>query len=129
MQQRARREAVARCASAFIFAAFFVGLFMFSWTRGPVHAQTVSNPSPGLIGQVVSGAIAYPTTAATCTSGTVTVTGAGTGNVPIVSPTTQTGNTVSVDAYVSSANTVTIEICAVATTSAQSPTFNVRVYP
>lgn len=73
--------------------------------------------------------------AGACDSGTVTVNGATTGMVATASPTSdpQTGTTtglgVTIYAFVSSANTVTVRVCAISAVTPNSVTYNVSVFP
>lgn len=67
-------------------------------------------------------------TAGQCASGTVTVTGAMTSMVAMASPAgTDAGDAFGVRAYVSSANTVTVKVCAVVAGTPASVAYNVRV--
>jgi hypothetical protein len=69
--------------------------------------------------------------AGACTSGTATVTGATTAMTahasPVASPLADASHAVSIFAYVSSANTVTVDVCAVVATTPASRVYNVRV--
>lgn len=66
-------------------------------------------------------------TAGTCASTTVTITGATTGMVAAVDPVTFPGVGFYWDGYVSSANTVTVGICAAVAGTPTASTYNVRV--
>ena len=77
----------------------------------------------GTTGSIGGGALL----AAACTSGTVTVNGAATGMVAIASPNTYPGDGSIWSAQVTSANTVTIKLCAIAALTPSAGTYNVRV--
>jgi hypothetical protein len=66
-------------------------------------------------------------TIGTCTSGTVSVTGATTGMNASASPVTYPGDGNYWLAYVSAADTVTVKVCAVATLTPSASVYNVRV--
>ena len=66
-------------------------------------------------------------TIGTCSSGTVSVTGASTSMVATASPVTYPGDGNYWLAYVSAANTVTVKVCAVATLTPTASIYNVRV--
>lgn len=69
--------------------------------------------------------------AGACTSGTVTVTGATTAMTvsvsPVATPLVDASHGVSVFGFVSSANTVTVEVCAIVATTPTARVYNVRV--
>jgi hypothetical protein len=62
-----------------------------------------------------------------CTSGTVTVTGATTAMVAVSDPNTYPGDGLNWSAQVTSANTVTVRVCAVLALTPTASTYNVRV--
>jgi len=66
-----------------------------------------------------------------CASGTATVSGADTSMTAVASPSSNpladSNHGLSIWAFVSAANTVTVEVCAVVTTTPISTTYNVRV--
>lgn len=68
-------------------------------------------------------------TVGSCATGTATVTGATTGMVAVASPNTYQGDGVQFQAYVSSANTVTVKACALLLITPPTSTYNVRVLP
>lgn len=62
-----------------------------------------------------------------CTSGAVTITGAATGMVAFATPLTFPGNNIQWQAYVSSANTVTVSLCTSLTLTPTASVYYVRV--
>jgi hypothetical protein len=66
-------------------------------------------------------------TIGTCSSGTVTITGATVGMTVTATPSTYPGDGNYWYGYVSSSNTVTVKVCAVATLTPTSSVYNVRV--
>lgn len=96
---------------------------------GPAVAQSVfvgPYPLVQLAGSTAStgGSVLA---AAACTSGTATVTGATTSMVAVASPVTYPGDGIQWQAYVSSANTVTVKVCALALLTPTTSVYNVRV--
>lgn len=88
-----------------------------------VVTSTVSPSLTGATASVGGGLLA----AATCTSGTATVSGATTSMVAVASPVTYPGDGVQWQAYVSSVNTVTVKVCSLALLTPTSSVYNVRV--
>ncbi len=68
-------------------------------------------------------------TAGSCTSGTVSITGATTSMVATASPVTYPGDGNYWLAYVSASNTVTVKVCAVLSLTPTASAYNVRVQP
>lgn len=64
-----------------------------------------------------------------CSTGTASVAGATSGMVASASPVNAVANGVQFQAYVSSANTVTVQECALLTITPTATPFNVRVIP
>jgi hypothetical protein len=87
-------------------------------------SSTVATLS-GTTGSIGGGAL----TAATCTSGTVTITGATTSMLAYASPNTYPGDGIVWHARVTSSNTVTVKVCAIAALTPTSSTYAVRVIP
>lgn len=86
---------------------------------GPYPLATLTTATASIGGSLLS--------AATCTSGTATVAGATTSMVAIASPVTYPGDGIQWQAYVSSANTVTVKVCALALLTPGATVYNVRV--
>lgn len=77
-----------------------------------------------------TGSIGGSPLIATCTTGTVTISGVTTGMVATTNPTTYPGVNVQWQAYVSSANTVTVSVCSSGLTLTPTATpYKVRVWP
>jgi|SRR5580692_3402126 hypothetical protein len=75
-----------------------------------------------------TGSIGGSLLVATCTSGTVTITGAAVGMVATTNPTTYPGVNIQWQAYVSAANTVTVNVCTSGLTlTPTATTYRVRV--
>lgn len=93
------------------------------------YAATPPQTFQGLPGTVVLGGGAL--LAGACTSGNVTITGAQVGQLVLVAagadPQSLLTLGVSVYGYVSSANTVTVRVCAIAAATPNSVTYSVRV--
>lgn len=68
-------------------------------------------------------------TVGSCATGTATVTGASVGMVAVANPVTYQGDGVQYQAYVSSANTVTVKACALLLITPSATIYNVRVIP
>lgn len=68
-------------------------------------------------------------TVGSCATGTATVTGAAVGMVAVANPVTYQGDGVQYQAYVSSANTVTVKACALLLITPSATVYNVRVIP
>lgn len=64
-----------------------------------------------------------------CATGLATCSGATNGMTAVASPATAQPNGIQWQAYVSSANTVTVQACALATLTPASSVYNVRVLP
>lgn len=77
----------------------------------------------GTSGSIGGGALL----AGACATGTLTVTGATTSMIALTDPNTYPGDGAYWDAYVSSANTVTVKVCAVIALTPTASTYNVRV--
>lgn len=77
----------------------------------------------GTSGSIGGGALL----AGACTSGTVSITGATTSMVAIAAPNTYPGDGNIWSAQVTSANTVTVRVCAVIASTPTASTYNVRV--
>lgn len=116
------------------------GLMVRSTQQGPQgHAQTVfSGPYRGAQGTPGTSGILTGTTgsigggllsAATCTSGTATVTGATVGMVATADPATYPGDGAQWQTYVSSTNTVTVKVCVLLLLTPTATTYAVRVVP
>lgn len=67
--------------------------------------------------------------AGACSSGTVSITGATTSMAVVATPATYPGDGSEWAAYVSSANTVTVKVCAIIALTPTASTYNVRVIP
>ena len=90
---------------------------------GGVPTISSQQPLTGVTGTIGGGALS----AGSCASGTVTVTGATAGMASLATPTTYPGDGVLWKAYVSSANNVTVVVCAVVAATPVASTYNVRV--
>lgn len=77
----------------------------------------------GTTGSIGGGALL----AGQCSSGTVTITGATTSMVALADPNTYPGDGTIWDGQVTSANTVTVKVCAIVALSPNASTYNVRV--
>lgn len=88
------------------------------------QAPTGSTPLSGTTGNIGGGLL----TIGACTSGTVTVTGATTSMAATASPVTYPGDGSDWKAYVSSANTVTVKVCAIIALTPTASNYNVRVF-
>ncbi len=105
-----------------------VTLFWLALCAGTVHAQTVYTPPSNAPLSGTSTAIGGSAlVAGACASTTVTISGATTAMVPVVSPNTYPGAGMDWFGYVSAANTVTVQICATVAGTPVSSTYNVRV--
>jgi hypothetical protein len=82
-------------------------------------------PMTGTTGSIGGGALG----AGACTSGTVTITGAATTMSAQASPNTYPGDGIVWNAQVTSANTVTVKVCAITALTPTASTYNVRVTP
>ncbi len=86
----------------------------------------VWNPPPTLTG--ATGSIGGSALAAgACTSGTATVSGAATSMAAAASPNTYPGDGIIWDGQITSANTVTVKVCAIVALTPTASTYNVRV--
>lgn len=75
-----------------------------------------------------TGSIGGSLLVATCTSGTVTITGAAVGMVAVTNPSANPGTNIQWQAYVSAANTVTVNVCTSGLTlTPTATTYRVRV--
>lgn len=88
--------------------------------------QISNNPLP-ILTNVSSAIGGGALLAGACASTTVAVTGAATTQVAVASPNTYPGDGNFWVAYVSSANTVTVKVCASVAATPTSSTYNVRV--
>jgi hypothetical protein len=98
----------------------FLCLF-FGW---PQLTSTVSPGIVGTTGSIGGGALL----AGACTSGTMTIAGALPGMGVIVSPNTYPGDGTIWLGYVSSANTVTVKVCAILALTPTASTYGVRIF-
>ena len=109
----------------FVLILFFLVLALFA------HGQL--NISGGGTGAVLSGTTAAiggsQLLIAQCTSGTATVAGAGVTMPAVASPATYPGDGIFWDSQVTSANTVTVKVCSLATLTPTSSVYYVRVLP
>lgn len=107
------------------FTIFIALLYCLLSSRA--DAQISGGGSPvnlsGLTASLGGGALL----AGACTSGTVTVTGATTSMPAVTSPNTYPGDGIVWDAQVTSANTVTVKVCAILGLTPTASTYNVRV--
>ena len=92
------------------------------------YTQGVQLGFPAAVtGSIGGGALG----AGACTSGTATVTGATTGMAvsvaPVSSPLVDSSHGLAIWGYVSSSNTVTVEVCAIIATTPTARVYNVRV--
>ncbi len=91
-------------------------------------AWQLGNPATGLVLSGTTGSIGGGLlTVGTCASGTATVTGATTAMAVASSPVTYPGDGNYWVAYVSTADTVTVKVCATATLTPSASNYNVRV--
>ena len=92
-----------------------------AWAGGYSSATVLS----GTTGSIGGGSLA----AGACTSGTATVNGATTSMVAEADPQTYPGDGIIWDAQVTSANTVTVKVCAILILTPTAATYSVRVFP
>lgn len=122
-------------ALTFVGAAIVLfGLGIRATQEGPsASGQSVSvSPSRGATGPSaltgttgsIGGSLLI---AGGCSTGTATVTGAAVGMATIATPATPPGGGAQWQAYVSSANTVTVSVCAILSVTPPSTTYAVRV--
>ena len=90
---------------------------------GGVPTISAQQPLTGVTGSIGGAALS----AGACTSGTATISGAASGMASLATPNTYPGDGVVWKAYVSSANNVTVAVCAVVAATPVSSTYNVRV--
>lgn len=94
---------------------------------GAANINCKGVPLTGTTGSIGGGALA----AGACTSGTATVTGATSSMsfavTPSANPQVDAAHGLSVWSYLSAANTVTVNVCAIIATTPNSTTYNVRV--
>jgi hypothetical protein len=90
---------------------------------GNITANNVKPVLSGTTASIGGGALL----AGGCSTGTVTVTGATTSMAVVASPTTYPGAGAYWQAYVSSANTVTVGVCATIALTPTASTYNVRI--
>lgn len=97
--------------------------------RGGSAANTQANGVPILTGYSATSTSlgGSALTAGTCSTGTVTVTGAAVGMDAHATPSTYPGDGSTWAAYVSAANTVTLKVCAIVALTPVASVYNVRV--
>lgn len=111
-------------AFALVFGLTFLGLVLLAQIPLASPGGTpVASSLTGTSASIGGGLL----TVGTCASGTATVAGATTSMVAVASPNTYAGDGDYWVAYVSSANTVTVKVCATATLTPGATTYNVRV--
>lgn len=76
-----------------------------------------------------SGSISGAIVGIGCDTGTVTINGAAVGMVVSVTPTTFPGNGLTWQGYVSSANTITVDVCSDVTVTPTASVYNISVFP
>lgn len=94
-----------------------------AFTTLTVNGTQIKPALSGTTGAIGGGLLS----AATCTSGTANVPGASVGMVTAATPNTYPGDGAQFQSYVSSANTVTVKVCALLLLTPVSTTYNVRV--
>jgi len=104
----------------------------FTFGGTPSAVRTITWPdASGTVGYVLSGTTGSlggsALTAGTCSSTTVTISGATTSMTATASPSSDPGSGYYWLAFVSASNTVTVRICAAASGTPTSTTYNVRV--
>ena len=90
---------------------------------GGVTTISAQQPLTGSTSNIGGAALG----AGACTSGTATINGAASGMVSLAAPNTYPGDGVVWKAYVSSANNVTVAVCAIVASTPVASTYNVRV--
>lgn len=95
------------------------------------YPQSTAGPAWSPVLGAVSGSISGGLTLGTCNTATVSVPGATTSMVAVVSPSSGTSmaNGIQWQAQVTSANTVTVWECGLVIVTPNATTFNVRVIP
>lgn len=97
-----------------------------TWNAKAYYVNGAGPILPSLVG--TSGSIGgNALVAGACSAGTVSITGADTTMVVQTTPVTYPGDGAEWEAYVSSANTVTIKVCAIIALTPTASTYNVRV--
>lgn len=94
----------------------------------PWDSANFTPPAPilsGLTGNIGGGLLVV----GACTQGTASVAGASVGMVAAANPNTYPGDGLTWRAYVSTANVVTVKVCAVVAVTPTATTYNVRVVP
>ena len=101
--------------------------YTFSPTGLSYTGTTCSNPFPlkGTTGSIGGSAL----TAGTCSSATVSVSGATTSMAVEATPSTYPGDAIYWKGYVSASGTVTVKVCAAVAATPTASTYNVRVIP
>lgn len=117
-----------------------LGALLFSGAASAqIAAQAINGVTPNANGQITVPNTPLQVSAATvsiggsllaagvCSSGTATAAGATTAMVAVASPVSYPGDGVQWQAYVSSANTVTVKVCGIVAITPASTQYNVRV--
>lgn len=94
-----------------------------AFTTMTVNGATVAGILSGTSASIGGGALL----AGACAVGTATVTNATTSMIALVDPVTYPGDGNTWEAYVSSASTVTVKVCAIVAGTPTATTYNVRV--
>ncbi len=128
----ASQDIVSHYGSGFRFNSNQAGSSYFTFGGTPSAARTITWPdASGTVAYVLSGTSGSlggsALTAGTCSSTTVTISGATTSMTATASPSSDPGSGYYWLAFVSSSNTVTVRICAAASGTPTSTTYNVRV--
>lgn len=115
-------------AIALAFAMFLLGSPQIAATQTYNSNNATQGTAASLTGLAISASIGGGALAAgACSSGTVTITGAAIGMVVAVTPRTYPGDGTDWKAYVSSTNTVTIDVCAMVAKTPTASIYDVRV--
>ncbi len=114
------------------FRLGFGGANYFSFTGSPSAARTITwadaSGTPALVLTGTSGSLGGSAlTAGSCSSATVSISGATTSMTAVASPASDPGAGFYWLAFVSSSNTVTVRICAAVAGTPTATTYNVRV--
>lgn len=129
------------CGAGCVLSGIGGGFVSANEINGAVLPVSATSLATNASGQVVPGAVHLSGTTAAiggsvlaagaCSAGTVTITGAATTMVATASPSADPSPTlttgVSIYAFVSAANTVTVRVCALAAVTPAAVTYNVRV--
>lgn len=103
------------CANCSMSSPTFTG-------TATVNGVTLNPDLSGTTGSIGGGLLTIG-----CTSGTVSITGAATGMAVVATPLTFPGNNIQWQAYVSSANTITVSVCTSLTLTPTASVYYVRV--